>query len=159
MVSHYFALYLFKVFCQFQYQCTKLWSSAQIASDYVCAEGRTFVRYARCEPQRSTHPIHHTDLSVKAIHISCTSLGISYARYACASFFSCTTPRLPGPGWETKSATPELLQTPSRGVSLCVLGHSSSSLRLISLQSRLLPIKSPSLLFNQVSAYGGEFTS
>lgn len=62
-------------------------------------------------------------------------------------------------GWETKSATPELLQTPSRGVSLCVLGHSSSSLRLISLQSRLLPIKSPSLLFNQVSAYGGEFTS
>lgn len=44
MVSHYFALYLFKVFCQFQYQCTKLWSSAQIASDYVCAEGRTFVR-------------------------------------------------------------------------------------------------------------------
>lgn len=64
-----------------------------------------------------------------------------------------------GQGWETKSATPELLQTPSRGVSLCVLGHCSSSLRLISLQSRLLPLKSPSLLFNQVSAYGGGFAS
>lgn len=41
---HGLSLLRTKVFCQFQYQCTKLWSSAQIASDYVCAEGRTFVR-------------------------------------------------------------------------------------------------------------------
>lgn len=70
----------------------------KIASDYVvCGEEWDVSPFARCEPQRSTPPRRHTDLSVKAIHIPCTSLGISYARYAYPSFFSCTTPRLPGP--------------------------------------------------------------
>lgn len=52
-----------------------------------------------------------------------------------------------GQDWEAKSATSALLQTPPPGVSLWVLGHSSSSLRLISLPPGFFPIKSLSFIF------------
>lgn len=94
MVFHYFALYSFKVFCQFQYQCTKVVVECTDSLGLRMWSRWDVCPFAWCEPQRSTRPRHHTDLSVKAIHIPCTSLGISYARYAYPSFFSCTTPRL-----------------------------------------------------------------